>query len=454
MLALALLAVACVGDDAPLVVTEEVRPGEVVQTISAPATVEPAARQAVAATVPGTIVAIEAADGSQVQGGQVIVRLSSAEVEAAQEEAAAARQATAEVDADGFAVEDGGQRMLQTTHEAVAALDASTKPVIADARAKAEQLPHDPHRAIALAAVEAAEHAYQGTRAALLASGQQIAGQQEAFAASLAVALRQALAQATAPLTAQAASADALAQAQAAQLVLAAPFTATLQLGQIGTDGGSAPLLPDVPAELSGLAGGLGQASGAQDTGVLRVGATVSPGQTVFTVYDLSTLYASAEVDEVDAPQVQVGQRATVLVDAVPDGSFLGIVERIALEATTTEAGGTGYPVRIRIVGPSKADPGEEPADLEALRVGMTGSAEVETKTAQSDLVVPSRALLRRGEDTIVYAVRENLARAIPVEVAALGENDAAVLGDLRPDDEVVVEGYEDLSDGTRVRIR
>ncbi|HWB70839.1 MAG TPA: efflux RND transporter periplasmic adaptor subunit, partial [Egibacteraceae bacterium] len=239
--------------------------------------------------------------------------------------------------------------------------------------------------------------------------------------------------------------------AQAEHLVVSAPLAGTVELGDAG---GGLPALPDAaaaaPADLSALAGqagGLGQREG---NGTLRVGAPVAAGQTLFTVYDLSSLYVTADVDEVDAPQVRAGQRATVLVDAFPDVEFEGVVESVQVSAATTQAGGVGYPTRIRVLGAA----GEAAPDVSALRLGMTASAEIATKTVASDTVVPSRALLRRDGGTVVYALRDGAVAAVAVSVQALGEDDAAVTGVLGDGEQVVVSGYEDLTDGDRVRLR
>ncbi|MGH8929306.1 MAG: hypothetical protein ACRDZO_01380, partial [Egibacteraceae bacterium] len=76
---------ACMGGERPVVTVEEVRPGEVAETVTAPARVAAAASQAVVAAVPGAVVGIDAPDGAQVQAGQVVVRLSSPQVDAAQQ---------------------------------------------------------------------------------------------------------------------------------------------------------------------------------------------------------------------------------------------------------------------------------------------------------------------------------------------------------------------------------
>ena len=429
-----------------MVEVERVGAGEVTQTVSAPATIEPAADQQVAAGVSGVVVDLAVNDGDKVRKGQTVLRLSSEQVDLAREQARAAE--TAAAGAGGVAVSGAGDQTLANVAEAVAALDRRTEPRVAEARRRARRIDDDDQRAAALSAVDAVEASYEATRAALLTSGQALAAQQDATAEALSSALNQAASSATAAQRLQAQAAAAAADEQASQLVVKAPFAGRVQLGDAAV-AGATPLPAQLPGDLSGAAGALGGLTGGgQDGGTLRIGAPVSLGQTLFSVYDLSERYAAAEVDEVDAPQVRSGQRATVLVDAFPDATFDGIVEQVQVAADRTETGGVGYPVRIRIIGPSQRD-----GSTRRLKVGMTASAEIITKTQESDLVVASRALLRREGGDVVYVVRDGVVDVVDVRVRALGEEQAAVRGDLAVDDQVIVTGYEDLSAGDEVTV-
>lgn len=435
---------ACTGDDAPAVEVEPVVSGEVTQTVSAPATVEAAARQDVAAAVSGVVLRIRVQDGQKVRKGEEVMRLTSEQVDLAREQARAAEAAAAGV--GSVSVDGNGDATLRATRNAVERLDESTRPRLRAARRRAQRIEDDEQRQAALSAVDAVEASYQSTRAAILQAGTAFATQQDATAESLSQALNQAVSSATAAQRLQAQAAAELAEDQAGNLVVRAPFTGTVQFGEAAASSG-APLPAEVPDEFAGLAGSLGGLSGSEGGGTMRVGAPVTAGQTLFSVFDLADVYVKAELDEVDAPQVKLGQRATVLVDAVPDVAMEGVVEKIAVAAEPTAAGGVGYPVRIRLIG--AAEEGQK-APLRTLRVGMTSSAEIETLTKTSDLVVPSRALLRREGD-VVYVVRDDRIAVVEVRVLALGEEQAAVRGDLNADDVVVVSGYEDLDNGDEV---
>ena len=443
-LSVAVVLVGCSSDDAPKVAVEPVSGGEVTQTISAPAGVEAAARQDVASSVSGVVLQVRARDGEKVRKGQVVLRLTSSQVDLAREQAEAAEAAAA--GGGGINVDGNGEQTLSSTHEAVRRLDESTRPRLRRARARARRIDDREQRRAALSAVDAVEASYESTRSAILQAGAAFAEQQEATADSLSRALEQAVSSATAAQRLQAQGAARIARQQAGGLVVRAPFSGVLQFGEAAASDGSA-LPADVPAELAGLTGSLGALGGGEGGGTLRPGAPVAAGQTLFSIFDLSEVYVTAEVDEVDAPQAKVGQRAIVRVDAFPETPLDGTVERIAVAAEPTTAGGVGYPVHVRLLGPSEEDVA---SPLRKLRVGMTASAEIETLRRTSDLVVPSRALLRREGD-VVFVVRDGRAELVEVDVLALGEERAAVRGDLTADDMVVVSGYEDLESGDEV---
>ncbi|MBA3372974.1 MAG: efflux RND transporter periplasmic adaptor subunit [Actinomycetota bacterium] len=445
---LSLLLTGCFGDDLPVVEVQRVGDGKVTQTVSAPATIEAAASQQVAAGVSGVVVDLAVRDGEKVRKGQTVLRLSSEQVQLAREQARAAESAAA--GAGGVAVSGAGDQTLANVQEAVAALDRRTEPRVAEARRNAKRIKDADQRAAALSAVDAVEASYEATRAALLTSGQALAAQQDATAEALSSALNQAASSATAAQRLQAEAAAAAAKEQASQLVVKAPFAGRVQLGDAAVSQAS-PLPGQLPDDLSGAAGALsGLTGGGEPGGTLRVGAPVNLGQVLFSVYDLSERYAAADVDEVDAPQVRSGQRATVLVDAFPEATFEGIVEQVQVAADRTETGGVGYPIRIRIIPENERRGGTS----RRLRVGMTASAEIVTKNQQADLVVASRALLRREGGDIVYVVRDSVVEVVDVRVLALGEERAAVRGDLEVDDQVVVTGYEDLSAGDEVTLQ
>jgi HlyD family secretion protein len=75
---------------------------------------------------------------------------------------------------------------------------------------------------------------------------------------------------------------------------------------------------------------------------------TVGGGTTLLVMADLGQVYDSTLVSESDIGNVKPGQAATVKVDAYPNRSFHGVVEKIAPQATVQQSV-TMFPVLIRL---------------------------------------------------------------------------------------------------------
>jgi len=75
---------------------------------------------------------------------------------------------------------------------------------------------------------------------------------------------------------------------------------------------------------------------------------TVGGGTTLLTMADLGQVYDSTLVSESDIGNVKAGQSATVKVDAYPNRTFRGTVEKIAPQATVQQSV-TMFPVLIRL---------------------------------------------------------------------------------------------------------
>jgi multidrug efflux pump subunit AcrA (membrane-fusion protein) len=243
------------------------------------------------------------------------------------------------------------------------------------------------------------------------------------------------------------------ARARVDDLVIVAPAAGVVELAR-GGDGGVADA-PDLGAlggagdlgdlgALGGLLGGDGGGSSTSSTGPLAEGVGVGAGQALLTIFDLSGFTARVDVDEIDIVEMEVGQAVTVLVDAFPDAELSGTVGYIALEPQRPPGGGAIFPVTVRL------DP---VPDEVGLRIGLTASAEIEVRRLQGETVIPTSALLRRGGGEVVYVVRGGSAVEVPIGVEAIGDDTAAVTGDLEVGDEVVTTGVELVEDGTEVEV-
>jgi Cu(I)/Ag(I) efflux system membrane fusion protein/cobalt-zinc-cadmium efflux system membrane fusion protein len=117
-------------------------------------------------------------------------------------------------------------------------------------------------------------------------------------------------------------------------------------------------------------------------------GMHVTPGQTLFRIADLSSVWVEADVYERDMSAIRVGQTATVTVDAYPDQRFAGpatYIHPFVEEQTRT--------MKVRFQLPN-------PRGL--LKPGMYANVELATPAA-SALSVPADAVLDSGTDQVVF---------------------------------------------------
>lgn len=135
------------------------------------------------------------------------------------------------------------------------------------------------------------------------------------------------------------------------------------------------------------------------DLGV-REGARVSPGMSLFSLTDLSTVWVTAEIPESEGQWLRRGDAATI---SLPDGTaYAGTVDYVypeIAEVTRTIA------ARIHLANPNGI-----------LRPGMFVRALLQAKAAQPVLLVPTEAVIRDGRDNMVI-VADGGGRFHPVRV-------------------------------------
>jgi len=118
-------------------------------------------------------------------------------------------------------------------------------------------------------------------------------------------------------------------------------------------------------------------------------------GTEVMRVADLSKMQAVIDVNENDVPNVKVGDKANVKIDAYGDRKFKGIVAQIGNTGKTTGSGTqeevTNFEVKINL-----------DRDNVLLRPGLSCTADIETNMVKDAVAVPMQAVtIRSGESNL-----------------------------------------------------
>ncbi len=143
-------------------------------------------------------------------------------------------------------------------------------------------------------------------------------------------------------------------------------------------------------------------------------------GTEVMRIADFSVMEIRVQVNENDIPQVKMGDSVAVAIDSFAGRPFRGTVNQIANSATTTGAGTqeevTNFEVRVRV-----------DAQGAALRPGMSGTADIETKTVQGVVAVPIQSVSVRERGTKISPEEREKAKA---KDTAQADNSAELYND------------------------
>lgn len=116
------------------------------------------------------------------------------------------------------------------------------------------------------------------------------------------------------------------------------------------------------------------------------------PGELLFRIADLSTVWLLADVFERDIGEVRVGQSAQVHIDAYPERKFIGTIAFIYPTVTTETR-----TVKVRV---------ELPNPEALLKPGLFGSMLLAARDAKEMLAVPDAAVIDSGTRQVVLLQR------------------------------------------------
>jgi HlyD family secretion protein len=194
---------------------------------------------------------------------------------------------------------------------------------------------------------------------------------------------------------------------------------------------------------------------------VAVIGTMNNPGTKLLTIADMSVVEAVMEVDETDIPNVKVGQRANVTIDAYPNKTFSGLVTEVGsspivrnggLGGSTTEA--VNFEVKIQVENP--------PPDV---RPGFSASADIITGTRTKVVAIPIQALIIREkpgsaggkpvDEEGVFLHQNGAAKFAPVKTGLSGESSIEIVSGLKEGQQIITGPFKalrDINEGSKVK--
>ena len=191
-----------------------------------------------------------------------------------------------------------------------------------------------------------------------------------------------------------------------------------------------------IVAPTSGVIGDLIITNGIQigSSNTTAGSSTNTSNQAIASIITGNPTAVSVSVAEVDAPQIKIGQAATMTFDALPNKTFTGKVMGINTTGAVT-SGVTTYPTVIQL--------DESENDIFP---NMSATANIITKVDDNVLLVPSAAVQTVGTTSTVRVLKNGQISTVSVQVGDTSDSQTVITSGLSEGDTVVTSA---ISTGT-----
>ena len=168
----------------------------------------------------------------------------------------------------------------------------------------------------------------------------------------------------------------------------------------------------------------------------VSVGSMLTPGASVAYIVDTTDLKITIQVGERDVLKIKPGMKVAVDSDLYPNAPFSGVVSGISPKGDSALT----FPVEIKL----KTDASRPLYD------GMSAKARINVGT-RSILAIPRSSLVGSYDKPQVYVVKGGAAKLVDIKVGGVYGTSLEILGGVSKDDQLVVDGQNNLYDGAGV---
>ena len=170
-----------------------------------------------------------------------------------------------------------------------------------------------------------------------------------------------------------------------------------------------------------------------------EVGHLVGPGMPIASVAQLDPMLGIFNLTESQINKLSMGDEVEIYISAMGKAPFVGTVIEVAPAADPRTR---GYKVKVEL-----------PNENEGLKSGMTAQLGFVLDGIEDAIVVPLQSIVTKGNRQNIYLVQGELARECPVEILLQDNTMAAISGEVKPGEQIVVQGQTLLQDGSLVKV-
>lgn len=177
--------------------------------------------------------------------------------------------------------------------------------------------------------------------------------------------------------------------------------------------------------------------SGIVSSREIKIGRHINVNDPTFRITDTSKLVAYLKIPQTELAKFDVGQQASIVVDAMPETMFAATIARISptIDSRNGTFRATAY------IDNSRGD----------LAPGMFGRFSIAYEKHADALVIPAAALVQEDDEAVVYVVEDGAASRRAVKTGIESDGLVEVIAGLSEGEQIVVTGHVGLRDGSRV---
>jgi macrolide-specific efflux system membrane fusion protein len=165
---------------------------------------------------------------------------------------------------------------------------------------------------------------------------------------------------------------------------------------------------------------------------------TNTSNQAIASIITGNATAVSVSVAEVDAPQIKIGQAATITFDALPSQTFTGKLMGLNTTGAVT-SGVTTYPAVIQL----------DDTTNTSILPNMTATANIITKVDDNVLLVPSAAVQTVGSTSTVRVLKNGQVSTVSVQIGDTSNSQTVITSGLSEGETVVTSAISTTTTST-----
>lgn len=161
----------------------------------------------------------------------------------------------------------------------------------------------------------------------------------------------------------------------------------------------------------------------------IEEGEYIGGGRKMFEILDISKVIAVIHIPETDIRYLQVGKKASIILDALPGRHFVGYVKTIGLEADSRSR---SFDVEIEIPNPEMQ-----------LLPGMLVRARMLKMSLNNQLVIPRHTIQENEKGSFVYIIKNGKIMKRQIRLGISVDESVQILSGLNFGDKLVETGQQ-----------